>query len=96
MTNASTGPLTWTASNTQSWLHLSVAYESVMVGLFSWFYPGVGYKDYQLPGPILVGGPSDSFSSDSSFHVGISPADGASPFGMSTNVFHELAAQVRD
>ena len=45
---------------------------------------------------LLVGGPSDSFSSDSSFHVGISPADGASPFGMSTNVFHELAAQVRD
>jgi hypothetical protein len=32
----------------------AVAYESVMVGLFSWFYPGLGYKDYTLPGPILV------------------------------------------
>ena len=32
----------------------SVAYESVMVGMFSWFYPGLGYKDYQLPGPTLV------------------------------------------
>jgi hypothetical protein len=32
----------------------AVAYESVMVGFFSWFYPGSGYKDYTLPGPILV------------------------------------------
>ncbi len=32
----------------------AVAYESVMVGLFSWFYPGSGYKDYTLPGPVLV------------------------------------------
>ena len=31
-----------------------VAYESVMVGLFSWFHPGIGYKDYTQPGPILV------------------------------------------
>jgi hypothetical protein len=31
-----------------------VAYESVMVGLFSWFHPGLGYKDYTQPGPILV------------------------------------------
>jgi hypothetical protein len=31
-----------------------VAYESVMVGLFSYFYPGVGYRDYTKPGPILV------------------------------------------
>ncbi len=31
-----------------------VAYESVMVGLFSWFHPGIGYKDYTRPGPILV------------------------------------------
>jgi hypothetical protein len=31
-----------------------VAYESVMVGLFSWFYPGIGYRDYTLPGPTLV------------------------------------------
>jgi hypothetical protein len=32
----------------------AVAYESVMVGLFSWFYPGTPYKGYTLPGPILV------------------------------------------
>ncbi|MGA2716878.1 MAG: LamG-like jellyroll fold domain-containing protein [Bryobacteraceae bacterium] len=32
----------------------AVAYESVMVGLFSWFYPGIGYSNYNLPGPILV------------------------------------------
>ncbi|HEY3940629.1 MAG TPA: LamG-like jellyroll fold domain-containing protein [Bryobacteraceae bacterium] len=31
-----------------------VAYENVMVGLFSWFYPGIGYNSYTLPGPILV------------------------------------------
>jgi hypothetical protein len=31
-----------------------VAYESVMVGMFSWFYPGLGYDDYTRPGPILV------------------------------------------
>jgi hypothetical protein len=32
----------------------SVAYESVMVGLFSWFYGGNGYNSETLPGPILV------------------------------------------
>lgn len=31
-----------------------VAYESVMVGLFSWFHPGIGYRDHTRPGPILV------------------------------------------
>lgn len=32
----------------------AVAYESVMVGLFSWFHPGIGYRDHAKPGPILV------------------------------------------
>lgn len=32
----------------------AVAYESVMVGLFSWFHPGIGYRDHPKPGPILV------------------------------------------
>jgi hypothetical protein len=31
-----------------------VAYESVMLGLFSWFNPGIGYDNYTQPGPILV------------------------------------------
>ncbi|MEO8592835.1 MAG: Ig-like domain-containing protein [Candidatus Solibacter sp.] len=31
-----------------------VAYESVLLGLFSWFQPGAGYKDYVRPGPVLV------------------------------------------
>ena len=47
-------------------------------------------------GAELVGRPGDSLSGDSFFHVGVSPADGASVFGMSTNVFHELAAEVRN
>jgi hypothetical protein len=32
----------------------AVAYESVMVGLFSWFYPGYPYSNYTLPGPVLI------------------------------------------
>lgn len=56
----------------------SVGYESVMVGLFSWFYPGVGYKDYQLPGPILVelgvGFSRDGFSWDRPTRGGASNA----------------------
>lgn len=32
----------------------AVGYESLMVGLFSWFYPGEGYRDYERRGPILV------------------------------------------
>ena len=33
----------------------AVAYESLMVGLFSWFYPGIGDSDGEgLPGPDLV------------------------------------------
>ena len=44
----------------------------------------------------LVDRPSNSFSSDTFFHVGVNPPDGASVLGMSTNVFHELAAEVRN
>lgn len=32
----------------------AVAYESVLVGMFSWFHPGIGYRDHAKPGPILV------------------------------------------
>jgi hypothetical protein len=32
----------------------AVGYESLMVGMFSWFHPGIGYRDHALPGPILV------------------------------------------
>src|SRR5262249_45470501 len=32
----------------------AVAYESVMVGMFSMFYPGKGYRDHKKPGPTLV------------------------------------------
>jgi hypothetical protein len=32
----------------------AVAYESLFVGMFSWFYPGLGYSDYTKPGPVLV------------------------------------------
>jgi hypothetical protein len=32
----------------------AVAYESVLVGLFSWFHPGPSYKSYYGPGPNLV------------------------------------------
>jgi hypothetical protein len=32
----------------------AVGYESVMVGLFSWFYGGSGYGGETLPGPVLV------------------------------------------
>ena len=42
------------------------AYESVLLGMFSWFYPGVGYSTYTLPGPVLtelgVGFSRDGFS----------------------------------
>lgn len=44
----------------------AVAYESVIVGLFSWFYGGAGYNGETLPGPILtelgVGFSRDGFS----------------------------------
>ena len=43
---------------------------------------------YEGEAAILVGRPSDSLSADSSFHVGVSPADRASTFGIGTDVFH--------
>ena len=44
----------------------------------------------------LVARPSDSFSSNTFFHVGVSPSDGAGVLGMSADVFYELAAKVRN
>src|SRR5579872_362944 len=45
-------------------------------------------------GSFLVGRPSDSLSADALFRVGISPADRACAIGVSTNVFHKLAAKI--
>lgn len=44
----------------------------------------------------LVDRPSDSLSADSSFHIGVGPADRARAFGVSTNVFQALSGNLKN
>lgn len=74
-------------------LHFNLRHGSEKVAISGRFFLGGKRADLVL---VLVARPSDSLGGDTSFHVGVSPADRLGVFGMPTDIVHELAAQIRD
>ena len=59
------------------------------IAIFSNLLIGYGMRRANVRAiQLLVGRPSDSLIADSSFHVGVSPADRASAFGIRADVLH--------